>query len=561
MRRLGTFLIFAALLRDVSAQVPVPERGPAERPPLPGFRGAQEPAPRFVLPPAPSVPDESIRGSLRIVITAFRITGATAFPESELQALLAPYTKRPIGSQELEEARLAITRHYVAAGYINSGAVIPDQDLRGGVVEIRVVEGRLAGIDVEGDRHFRDAFIRDRVALDAGPPLNVNRLQERMQLLLQNPQVERINAELAPGVRPGEARLRMDVKEAPRYTVGAAVANNRSPTVGGTRAEVSFAARDQLGLGDAFGARIGLSEGLEDETLTFALPVSARETIVSAKLERVRAQVVEPPFDLIDIRNRSSAWEVGLSHPFVRTLTTEGTLGATLARRDNASFLLGQPFAFIPGNTTGETVVSALRLIGDWNRRTADSVLAARLTLSCGLSAMGSTVSTTGDPDSRFVSRLAQVQYAHRLPGEAGQLIVRFDWQRANGALLPSEKFAVGGFQSVRGYRENALVRDFGTVASIEYRRPIGRLALPGAGNGADAGTVEAAVFLDTGRSRDDGQDATSISSFGAGLRWTPAPGALALIYKGFPRQSLDTPHRDLQDHGVHFFLGMQHNF
>ena len=45
--------------------------------------------------------------------------------------------------------------------------------------------------------------------MDAGPPLNVNRLQERMQLMLQDPVIERLSGELGPGVGRGEAVLRV----------------------------------------------------------------------------------------------------------------------------------------------------------------------------------------------------------------------------------------------------------------------------------------------------------------------------------------------------------------
>jgi len=541
---------------SAAAQAPAPERAPR----LPEFL-KEPPRPRFVLPPVEAAPEARPLRPLRTVVTRWRITGATAFPAAELEALLAPYTGRPIGNDELEEARLAITRRYVAAGYVNSGAVIPDQEIRDGVAEIRMIEGRLADIVVGGAHRFDPDFIRERVAPGAGPPLNVNALQERMQVLLLDPQFERINAELAPGLRPGEAVLRLDVTEAKRNTFGVTLANSRSPVVGGDRLEARFEWRNLLGRGDAWGLRQGLTKGLEDATFTFSAPVTARDTRLNFKYERSDATVVEPPFDLIDIENRSEAWEIGLSHPLVRTVSREVALGATLARRSNASFLLGQPFSFTPGVADGRSAVAALRLSADWSERSADEVLAARLTVSRGLRAFGATASDAGNPDSLFVTRLAQLQWAKRLPGELGQVVARADWQRSNGALLPSEKFALGGAQTVRGYRENALVRDHGWAGSIEYRRPIARLPFPGADGDAGEGQLEAALFADAGAGRDDGGAAQRLASFGFGLRWTPARGALAQLYKGFAQRRIPQASRDLQDSGVHFLAAIQVQF
>src|SRR5262245_24073001 len=183
------------------AQAPTPERGPTDRPALPGFL-QEKPPPSFVLPPAPVVPEGRLTAPIRLVVGRFRFVGATAFSEAELQKLVAPFTGRMIGNEELEEARLAVTRHYLVNGYLFSGAVIPDQTIGDGTVVMQIVEGRLTSIEVGGANNYDPEFIRSRVAPGAGPPLNVARLQERMQLLLQNPQIERINSELGAGEKP-----------------------------------------------------------------------------------------------------------------------------------------------------------------------------------------------------------------------------------------------------------------------------------------------------------------------------------------------------------------------
>jgi hemolysin activation/secretion protein len=532
-------------LASAQAPVPSPERGPAERPPLPGFR--TEPAPRFELPPVPRPTQPRLSTPVRIFVSRFDVTGATAFTPKELEEILKPYTGRVIGNEELEEARLAITRRYVAAGYVNSGAVIPDQQVRDGVVEIRVIEGRLGTILVGGENGFRPGFIESRMRAGAGPPMDVNRLQEQMQLLLQNPQIERINAEIGPGTRPGDAVLRMDVTEAPRGTYGLAFANNRSPAIGSNRAEASVAYRNPLGLGDAIGARFGYGTGIKDWLASYAVPVSPEDALLSVRYERTETKVVEPPFDIIDIQNDAEYTELGLSRPFYRTPARRLDLGALLTRRTNASFLLGQPFSFTPGANNGQTVVSALRLIADWTDRAPDRVIAARFTLSEGIDAMGSTVLEGGAPDSRFTTRLAQVQLARRLRSLGDQVLLRLDWQRSNGALLASEKFALGGMQSVRGYRENAAVHDNGRVFSAEYRRPL-------------VEGWEGALFTDYGEGGDDA-GSSRLASLGAGLRWTPANGFLLQLYKGFPLFTPENRTMDPQDRGIHFSAALQKNF
>ena len=52
---------------------------------------------------------------------------------------------------------------YVERGYLNSGAVIPDQRVEDGVVRIQIIEGRLSEVEVTGDTHLSAGYVQDRL--------------------------------------------------------------------------------------------------------------------------------------------------------------------------------------------------------------------------------------------------------------------------------------------------------------------------------------------------------------------------------------------------------------
>lgn len=522
------------------------------------------PSPEFRLPPlTPPAGPGRLSGSVRVFVRTFRIVGATVFPEPELHALVAPYEGRRIGNAELEDARRRLTSHYVQRGYLNSGAVIPDQDVAGGVVTLQIVEGRLTDIIVTGTKHFSPNFIRERVALPPSQPLNLGPLQERLQTLLLNPLLERINAELAPGERPGEAVLKLDVREAPPYEAGYAFSNGRSPAVGASQHELWLGARNLFGRGFGLQVRTAQTEGLGDYSLLFGGPVNASDTRFLLRLDKTRSVLVESPLQSLDIASRSSGVELGLSHPLVRTPQRELLVGAAWYRRDNATFFLGEPFGFTPGLPEGRSTLKALRLTGDFLDRSESQVFAARLTFRLGLGGQGATVNP-GFPDSVFVARLLQLQWARRLSEAGNQVLVRFDLQDANGTLLPSEKFAVGGMQSVRGYRENLLVKDRGWTGSVEYRHPIERWFAGPGGAPPEIGRLQLAAFVDAGRGADEQDTSTGprrLRSAGLGVLWDPVPGAQFQVYLARPHTKVTLSHRALEDRGVHFRFAFQQLF
>ena len=271
--------------------------------------------------------------AVRVVVRQFKFTGNTVVSDAELAKIAAPYENRPITSTDLEELRRQVTLYYVNKGYVNSGAVIPDQTISDGVIEMRIVEGRLTGIDVEGTQHFRKSFFTDRIALYAGPPLNLVNLQEGLQILLRNPLVAGINAELAPGARPGEAVLKARVAEAPRYDFGVTLDNKLSPSLGEAALTTFGEMRNLIGYGDVLSGSLGFADGIPyDAKVRYRTPINAHDTTAAVYYEKAKSKVIQEPFDELDITSTVSTLGAQLSQPVYRRANDQLSLAAALER-------------------------------------------------------------------------------------------------------------------------------------------------------------------------------------------------------------------------------------
>lgn len=525
----------------------LPERSPAV-------------APGPVLPPLPQLSPRQTPQLplLRVFVRAIHVEGNTAFSDGELAKVTAPYLNRELTAEDLEELRVALTRYYVERGYVTSGAIIPDQTVTDGVITLRIVEGKLASIDVGGNRWFRDGYIRSRLALGAGPPVNVYPLQEQLQLLQQDGRIRRVNAELRPGVRPGEATLRVRVEEERPYRLVLGFNNYQSPTVGAERGFVTLLHQNVTGSGDTFGLTYGRSGGVDPLLdVRYALPLTARETLLTLQYRKNDFLVVEEPFAPLDVESSSDIYAVTLSHPLLRTLKHECLVAVTGEHLRNATFLLGEPFSFSAGAQKGKSVVTALRFSLEWLVRTQTQAFAARSRFSLGLDALGATNNRAGVADGQFFAWLGQFQWARRLGAWGLHTIFRLDVQLADAPLLALEQIAVGGRYTVRGYRENTLVRDNGFVASLEARLPVLR-------DRRWADYLEFAPFVDVGHAwnvRPPGVGPHTIAGIGLGLRWAVTLGSpwrwgpQLELYWGRPAREVRTVGGDLQDDGVHLQL------
>jgi hemolysin activation/secretion protein len=393
-----------------------------------------------------------------VLVKRIKLTGNTVFSEEELAPIVAPYEGRTLTSEDLYALRQALTQHYIEHGYINSGAEIPDQEVKAGVIEVRIIEGRLTELELSGNDWVRDSYLKKRMMLGSEGALNLKVLQERLQLLQQDRLIDRINAELRPGLRPGESLLRVQVEESRPYELGTSFNNRRSPSVGGLRGEVYGAMHNLTGFGDSLGTRYGVTDGLDDVGAFYSFPFTARDTRFKLYFDRSDSEVIEEPFDAIDIRSETETYGVSLSHPFYRTPQRQLLGELLLERRSSESFLAGASFAFYllpflpflpfpstPITRDGENDVTVLRLVQEWVDRRPNQVLAARSTFSVGLDALGATTNPRNLPDGQFFAWLGQFQWVQRLWDTENQLLVRADLQLAEDPLLPLEKLGVGG--------------------------------------------------------------------------------------------------------------------
>jgi hemolysin activation/secretion protein len=503
--------------------------------------------PEFELPPLPD-PSPEEREQLsrqpQLVVQTFVVEGSTVFTQEELRGITGPYVGRSITSEDLHRLRDELTRLYVEAGYVNSGAVLPDQEVTDGTVTYRIVEGSLARIDIEENRWFRERYLRDRLERGAATPLDVDDLEAELQILQQDPRIRRVRAELTPGDRRGEAVLRARFDES-------------------TGGRLRIAHESLTGNGDVLEAFVGLTEGYQDYEARYSIPVTAADTLVRARFTYNENDVVEKPFDDLDISSTSETLGLGVSQPVYRSARHRVELFLDAERRKSETFLGILPgddrFSFVAGPEDGVSRITVLRLGQQWVYRDLVQAFALRSQASVGLDILDATHhSSSRIPDGSFFAWLGQAQWVRRIDPWGLELLLRGDVQLADAPLLSLEQFSLGGHATVRGYRENQVVRDNGLVGSVELRVPVWRDEARGL-------RIDLAPFFDMGKgwnhhdhllsvSPPTTLDSRTLTSAGVGLRVRLGEHLFGQItWAEQLRDVVRVGEHDLQDSGIQF--------
>ncbi|MFP8875459.1 MAG: POTRA domain-containing protein, partial [Myxococcota bacterium] len=423
-----------------------------QRPELEDIEAA--PPVELSLPPLPEASGSAsprLSQGLRVSVSRIVVEGVTAFPPERIAHLVEGYESRTLLSEDLVSLRDALTALYVDHGYITSGAVIPDQDVDGGVVRVRVIEGRLGSISIEGEDGFRADYFRDRLRRAGRTPVNVQRLEALLQVFQRDTRLRAVHGRLLPGAQRGVSDFLLRIEEARPYELMLGFANDTPPSLGGEQGNINARFWNLLGRGDELIAGFRGGEGLRDYRVDVSLPINTYDTRVGAHARFTKGVVVEEPFDVLDVKSTASTYGIQLRQPILRGASQSLELGLIAELRDQDSKVAGFEFCTIEGALDCDVRIAVLRPFAEWIWRARDDAVALRSTLSLGLHAFGSTDNPSHVdlpderripvPDSRFTVWLGQLEWVHHFPSRwwGGLLLVRGTVQLSADPLLSIE--------------------------------------------------------------------------------------------------------------------------
>lgn len=460
---------------------------------LPGNEGGLRPSSKPLLVPEPipkspgiTVPKESQQNSSQerkygqktIELNEIQFEGHTVFSNDELKVLATPYLHKSVSADDLDELRRLITHYYTDKGYITSGATFPTNPIQGKTLRIKIIEGRLGAANIKGTGWLRESYVKNRLIPDENEPLNMNKLQDQFRLLLTDPLFDHLNGRLVPGAERGLSVLDLEVVRARPYQISAFMDNYRSPSIGAEALGTNAWIRNLTGQGDILDLTFISSEPLAGKMMQYSgnwlMPVLDYGTKAYFSFNKSNSSIVEEPLAKLDINSNSFSVEGGLNQILIDNLQRRITFGAGVGFKENESTILGQSFSFTPGQLNGKTQVSFVRINQEYIERWEKLAVAFRSTFSTGLDAFGATINANPKyPDSNYFAWLGQTQGVWHLPYAQSSFVFKGTVQLSNEPLLPLERMAVGGRYSVRGYRENQLVRDNGYASSAELHFPL----------------------------------------------------------------------------------------
>lgn len=506
------------------------------------------PAPRS---PAAPVVEEPLRPALtapaavRFPVNSFRITRGTAFTEAELLPLLKDFIGKDLSLADLQRAADLITLYYRERGYFVARAYVPAQDIKDGIVEISVLEGKLDRISIKptGETRLRDSVVeaRLRAALAADGLIREADLERGLLLLNDIPGVD-VRSVLSPGAVLGTSMVTAELSEGPLVSGSIDVDNYGNKFSGRYRLGGTLSLNDPSGYGDLLSLRATASSGTSYGRLVYQIPLGDSGLRLGGAYAETRYTLC-CEFAPLRARGDAQTATLNLLYPFLRgrDFSLYGTAAYDTRRYFNSTIVGTTSDRKADVVTLGVNGDSRDFLGGGGLSAFGFAVSSGQLNLD-GWDADRAADAATARTHGGYIKAAYSLTRLQRL-GEATSLYAGLGGQLASKNLDSSEKFILGGPLGVRAYPVGEASGDEGLLLNLELRYDIDP-------------ALQLAAFVDHGEVRlhktawAGWQGANTrignrygLSGYGIGLNWNQ-PGNF-LVRAAVAHRIGDNPGRD----------------
>lgn len=475
-------------------------------------------------------------------VREFDVGSSKILTPEEINGIVRPLEGRKLTQEQILSVIDKLNQLYAEKNHPTARAFLGSETIKNGVVKIRMVESTLGKFTIQGAKHLDPGYVRSCIDQEQGSVLLVPDLESELTRF-NRLNDSNLRAKLAPGSAFGTTDVVLKVREPDPYQLSLFTDNAGQESVGRWRSGAFFKVANVIGRSDPLSIIANRSDGTGSYYVSYSVPLTADGLRLETSWSDSEMEVVDSPYEDLDITGDFSQVSAGLLYPF-------------LVRSDAKWTVYGRS-----SRSWSESYVGGLEL-QDLRQDMYRGGVSASLYDESGRWTMDHSLNLGSDEEDVFYyagtfSRWQRLTESTRLVLScAGQ------YAPADRVMPSSEQFQVGGISSARGFSEGALSGNSGYFFNVEMRRPLFENP-DGLLSSQASDLVEGFLFVDHGaafpyRENDDHPDHNDyLTSAGVGTRFNISEYIIGRVACGFPLNESDRD-PDPQSPYIHFSIQLQ---
>lgn len=392
-----------------------------------------------------------------------------------LQTYLNPlYLGRPISAEILKEVRQTIEKYFKDHNIPLIAVTVPEQEITSGCLQMIVTVSRLGELRVVGNCHFSISNLTRYIHIQPGEEIREQTLVKNVDLMNRNP-FRHVDVIYAAGKEPGTTDIILAVKDRRLFRFYAGTDNTGIESTGEERWYAGVNWGNVFNLGHLFFYQYTTSTDFhkfQAHTAQYVAPLSWGHILtIYGGITFVHAHVPFP-----GMKNHGNSEQASLRYTV--PLNQRGFLAQDVIfggdfKRTNNTVEFSETTEIFGKNVNLTQFL--LEYNGDYRKTRFRIDYDFQVYWSPGqwIADQSNADYNSLRPGAKnhWVYGKAFCNYLQRLAGETS-LYLLIEGQISNQALLPSEQFGLGGYDTVRGYKERQLNFDSAILLSGEFRSP-----------------------------------------------------------------------------------------
>lgn len=409
-----------------------------------------------------STPEEKVP-AVEFQLEKINFDNSEILTPEELDTIAQEYIGKSVTLQNLYEIVEKINALYQEKGFLTCRAFLPPQTIHAGEVQIRLVEGKTANVTISGNNHTRESFIRNSFDLKPGEITNTKKLNRKLQHFNGTSDVQ-ARLLMKAGQNFGETDYEIVIYEPDNQTFMLYTDNAGYETSGKYRFGMFYNYRSLTGHRDSLHANYLMSNGTKAWDFGYSFPIGHHGMKFDIGYSANTTEVKKGELASLGVKGKAHSISAALRIPFYVNQFARYETGLQFIRQNSKTDLgtkLDERVRWVDDKITRFTPYISLIHYGNnqlfYHRH---SVAFSRR----------DDVSNT-----RNTAAIYKFDSFYQYRANHGQTInFRFDGQITSKKLLgSSDRYYIGGVNSVRGYEESFMGGEKGLSGSLEYQIPI----------------------------------------------------------------------------------------
>ncbi len=411
----------------------------------------------------------------KILIKKIHVIGVTILKKQTIKSIILPYEGKKLSIAGISRIAEKITAKYRKEGYIIAYAYVPVQDIKDGMLTIKVIEGKVGNITVSGNKHYSANFIKKYLEKVKSTPSLKEQTLERALLLLNDNLALKVKASIKAGKKPETADIAAYVKDSYPLSFGLSYDNFGSKSTSKNRATVWLNKGSLITDGDLVSLRgtTGLDRlnlnRLAYGRVEYSLPIGYSGTRIGAYYTNAVYKAGEQ-FAVLNIHGKSNIAGIYLTYPLIKQINTTLLFKIGFDYKDITDYMLGSTGS---KDKIREAHIGITGIFSDplRGRNVIDLTYYRGISGIFGGTGAGDTNVSTVGAKGNFNKLTANIERTQPITNNT-YFRLSASGQLAGSPLFSAEQFFVGGMGTVPGFDASYANGDSGYTVSGELFFP-----------------------------------------------------------------------------------------